>query len=95
MFDNNYFAHTCPKYGSPFEMMTDFEISYFSVAENITVGYPTSEDVVNGRMNSLGHRNNILGESYTHIGIGLKCSSENKKNDFTNFSVKSFLIAVI
>ena len=75
MFDNNYFAHTSPKYGSPFDMMSDFGISYFSAAENIAAGYPTPEDVVNGWMNSPGHRENILGESYTHIGVGLADNS--------------------
>lgn len=75
MFDNNYFAHTSPKYGSPFDMMTNYGISYFSAAENIAAGYPTPEDVVNGWMNSPGHRDNILGESFTHIGVGLADNS--------------------
>ena len=39
--------------------------------ENIAYGQTTSEDVMNAWMNSAGHRANILGEKYTHIGIGV------------------------
>lgn len=39
MNDNNYFSHTSPTYGSPFEMMDNFGVSYFSAAENIAHGH--------------------------------------------------------
>lgn len=71
MNDNNYFSHTSPTYGSPFEMMGNFGISYFSAAENIAHGHLTPEDVVTGWMHSSGHRANILDENLTHIGVGL------------------------
>jgi len=40
-----------------------------TVAENIAMGHPNSRDVVNGWMNSAGHRANILNSSYTRIGV--------------------------
>ncbi|MEB3178445.1 MAG: CAP domain-containing protein [Nostocaceae cyanobacterium] len=40
------------------------------VGENISAGYSTPEDVVNGWMNSPGHRNNILNSEYEEIGVG-------------------------
>lgn len=65
-----YFSHTSPTYGSPFDMMKSFGISYRSAGENIARGYSTPKSVVNGWMNSSGHRANILNSSYTHIGVG-------------------------
>lgn len=70
MHDNNYFSHTSPTYGSPFDMMKSFGISYRTAGENIAMGYSTPEAVMNAWMNSEGHRANILNSSYTQIGIG-------------------------
>ena len=70
MKDKNYFDHISPTYGSPFDMMTQFGISYISAGENLANGYATPEDVVNGWMNSPGHRANILDTSFTQIGVG-------------------------
>lgn len=70
MHDKNYFSHTSPTYGSPFQMMKSFGIRYRSAGENIAKGQRTPEQVVNAWMNSSGHRANILNSSYTHIGVG-------------------------
>ncbi|MGP4108710.1 SafA/ExsA family spore coat assembly protein [Virgibacillus sp. L01] len=65
-----YFSHNSPTYGSPFTMMKDFGISYKSAGENIARGQASAEEVVNAWMNSPGHRENILNEDFTHIGVG-------------------------
>lgn len=70
MRDNRYFAHNSPTYGSPGQMVKSFGISYRSVGENIARGYRTPQAVVDGWMNSSGHRANILTAGYTHIGVG-------------------------
>lgn len=70
MADRKYFSHTSPTYGSPFDMMKNFGITYRSAGENIAMGYKTPEAVVNGWMNSSGHRANILNSSFTEIGVG-------------------------
>jgi uncharacterized YkwD family protein len=70
MRDKNYFSHQSPTYGSPFEMMKQFGISYKYAGENIAAGQKTPEDVVKAWMNSSGHRANILNANYTHIGVG-------------------------
>lgn len=70
MKDNKYFSHTSPVYGTPFQMIKNFGLSFRSAAENIAKGYSTPQAVVNGWMNSSGHRANILNTSYTHIGVG-------------------------
>ncbi|MEK3988694.1 SafA/ExsA family spore coat assembly protein [Robertmurraya sp. FSL R5-0851] len=70
MRDRNYFSHTSPTYGSPFDMMKNFGISYRSAGENIAAGQRTAQEVVTAWMNSEGHRKNILSSGYTHIGVG-------------------------
>lgn len=70
MHDNRYFDHTSPTYGSPFDMMRQFGITYASAGENIAMGYSTPEAVVNAWMNSSGHRANILSAKYTTLGVG-------------------------
>lgn len=70
MKDNNYFSHTSPVYGSPFQMMKSFGLSYRTAAENIAKGQLTPQAVVNAWMNSSGHRANILNPSFTKIGVG-------------------------
>lgn len=74
MKDNRYFSHQSPTYGSPFQMIKAFGITFRSAGENIARGYPTPQAVVNGWMNSSGHRANILNASYTHIGVGYVAS---------------------
>ena len=51
-------------------MLSRFGISYRTAGENIAMGQTTPEAVVNGWMNSEGHRANILNSSYTQIGVG-------------------------
>lgn len=70
MHDNRYFSHTSPTYGSPFQMIRAFGLSYRSAGENIAMGYSTPAAVVRGWMNSEGHRANILSSAYTKIGVG-------------------------
>lgn len=70
MRDRGYFAHQSPTYGSPFEMMEQFGISYTYAGENIAAGQRTPQEVVQAWMNSPGHRRNILSPNYTHIGVG-------------------------
>ena len=70
MADNFYFSHTSPTYGSPFQMIQAFGLTYRTVGENIAYGYPTPQAVVNSWMNSEGHRKNILNPSFTQIGVG-------------------------
>lgn len=70
MRDKNYFSHTSPTYGSPFDMMRAYGISYKAAGENIAMGQRSAQEVVNAWMNSSGHRANIMSTSFTHIGVG-------------------------
>ena len=70
MADNRYFSHTSPTYGTPFQMIRAFGLSFRTAGENIAYGQKTPQAVVNTWMNSSGHRANILNSSYTQIGVG-------------------------
>lgn len=72
MQQNHYFSHTSPTYGSPFDMMRDFGVTYKAAGENIAQGQKTPNEVVNAWMNSSGHRANILNKNFTHIGVGFE-----------------------
>jgi uncharacterized YkwD family protein len=80
----NYFSHTSPTYGSPFDMMRDFGVTYQSAGENIAKGQTTPEEVVQAWMNSQGHRENILNANFTHIGVG----HEQGGNHWTQMFIK-------
>jgi uncharacterized YkwD family protein len=69
MYNNNYFDHQSPTYGSPFDMMNKFGITYNTAGENIAKGQTSPTEVMNQWMNSPGHRANILNSSFTNIGI--------------------------
>ncbi len=70
MRDGGYFSHTSPTYGSSFQMIKSFGISYRTAGENIAKGQTSPETVVNAWMNSSGRRANMLNSSFTEIGVG-------------------------
>lgn len=73
MVDNNYFSHTSPTYGSPFDMLKSFKISYKTAGENIA-GNSSNSAAVNAWMNSSGHKANILNSGFNYTGIGVVSS---------------------
>ena len=73
MVNNNYFSHTSPTYGSPFDMLKSFKVSYNSAGENIA-GNSSNSGAVNAWMNSPGHKANILNSSFNYTGIGVVSS---------------------
>ena len=70
MVDNNYFSHNSPTYGTPFQMLNSFKISYKTAGENIA-GNSSNSAAVTAWMNSSGHKANILNSSFNYTGIGV------------------------
>lgn len=70
MVYNNYFSHTSPTYGSPFDMLKSFKISYKTAGENIA-GNSSNSSAVTAWMNSSGHKANILNSKFNYTGIGV------------------------
>lgn len=66
------FSHTRPDGRNCFTVFEEFGINYTACGENIAAGHPTPEAVVQGWMNSPGHRANILNEDFEEIGVGVK-----------------------
>ncbi|MGG0822282.1 CAP domain-containing protein [Paenibacillus turicensis] len=69
MYNNKYFDHNSPTYGSPFDMMKAYGIRYTYAGENIAKGQRNPQEVMNAWMNSTGHRQNILSPNFTKIGV--------------------------
>jgi uncharacterized protein YkwD len=69
MFDNNYWAHVAPDGTQPWDFFRDQNYSYIYAGENLAKNFATSAGVVDGWMNSQGHRENLLNTDYTEIGI--------------------------
>jgi len=70
MYINNYFSHTSKDGRTMSDRIEKYSSSYGYKGENIAFGYDSPEAVVNGWLNSDGHRANILNKNYTDIGVG-------------------------
>jgi uncharacterized YkwD family protein/spore coat assembly protein SafA len=75
---NHYFSHTSPTYGTPFDMLKSFGITFSAAGENIASGQRTAAEVMQTWMNSSGHRANILSSTYNQIGVGVARDSSGK-----------------
>lgn len=64
------FSHTRPNGSSFSTVLKEHGVTYRGSGENIAWGQKTPEQVMNGWMNSEGHRANILNRNFKNIGIG-------------------------
>lgn len=78
MAEKRYFSHNSPAYGSAFDMMKEYGISYMNAGENIAKEQSCAEDVMSDWMNSEGHRENILRERYDKMGAGCAADETGK-----------------
>ena len=70
MVERDYFDHYTPEGDSPGDRAAELGYPNASVGENIAMGQPTPEDVVQGWMNSPGHCQNIMSAQYNELGVG-------------------------
>ncbi|WP_246234749.1 CAP domain-containing protein [Bacillus aquiflavi] len=71
MYDSNYFSHNSPNNGSVADRLDTAEVFYKTAGENIAAHYIDGPAVVEGWLNSKGHRETMLNDKFTHIGIGI------------------------
>lgn len=64
------FSHTRPDGSSFNSALTEAGVNFRGAGENIAYGQNSPDKVMEGWMNSSGHRANILNSSYTSIGVG-------------------------
>lgn len=74
MVENNYFSHQSPTYGSPFDMMRQFDTTFKSAGENIA-GNKTVEGAFKAWMSSDTHKKNILNPGFKVTGVGVESSA--------------------
>lgn len=75
MAQNNYFSHTSPNYGTPFEMLKNAGVIYKTAGENIA-GNTSIDAAIDSFINSSEHSKNILSNSYNYVGIGIEKSDK-------------------
>jgi len=85
MVDNNYFSHDSPVYGSPFNMLKSFKVTYKTAGENIA-GNSSNSAAVKAWMNSSGHRANILNNGFNYTGVAVV-----KSNKYGKMYVQMFI----
>lgn len=85
MSDKNYFSHTNLQGEAPWDRAKKANIKYSYFGENIAMGQWDAIQVVSGWMNSSGHRNNILKEKYTGLGVGVWFNEKNVPHYTQNF----------
>ncbi|WP_332651210.1 S-layer homology domain-containing protein [Lysinibacillus sp. 54212] len=78
MLERNYFEHKSPYYGNPWDMAALFDYEFSSFGENIARYITSPEEVCKAWLSSKKHRDNILNQSYTNIGIAIKRDGNGK-----------------
>ncbi|MFE8703666.1 CAP domain-containing protein [Cytobacillus sp. FJAT-54145] len=71
MYESNDFSHTSKKFGELSNRLDAGEVFYQLAGENIAANYTDAPAVMEGWLNSRGHRESLLNENFTHIGIGV------------------------
>ncbi|MDQ0217202.1 hypothetical protein ELQ35_08285 [Peribacillus cavernae] len=83
MSAGSYFSHTSPTKGDLKDRLAEGDVSYILAGENIAAKYTDAIAVMEGWLNSKGHREALLNKEFTHLGVGVH------KNFYTqNFIAK-------
>ena len=69
------FSHTRPDGTDSTSILSEYGIPDYNGSENIAAGYTCPEDVIEGWMNSPGHRVSLLNTYSTHLGVGVYYSN--------------------
>ncbi|MEN6616630.1 MAG: CAP domain-containing protein [Syntrophorhabdus sp.] len=73
MFKKQYFGHMTPAGEDPADIAKENGYFFRKIGENLAEGqFPTNQEVINGWMQSPGHRKNLLSKDYTEMGIAVK-----------------------
>ncbi|MBI2103686.1 hypothetical protein HYT59_01635 [Candidatus Woesebacteria bacterium] len=72
MLDQQYFEHESPDGKGVEDLTKEAGYSYLTIGENLALGnFLNDKELVQGWMDSPGHRANILNSSYKEIGVGV------------------------
>jgi uncharacterized protein YkwD len=76
MLNQDYFDHTGRNGSKPWDRAGAVGYAASTIGENIAAGYGSAESVVQGWINSPGHRANLLNFRYTEMGLGYSSSAQ-------------------
>ena len=71
MFEHNYFEHDSPLGITPWDWFDKVNYIYADAGENLAKTYYTAEQTHHALMSSDSHRENILNENFSEIGIAV------------------------
>jgi uncharacterized protein YkwD len=71
MEEHNYFSHSSLDGRGLKERLEEGEVAFVAAGENIAAQYPDAAAAMEGWLNSEGHREALLNEKYTHLGVGV------------------------
>jgi uncharacterized protein YkwD len=71
MYEGNYFSHQSPTNGSLADRLANGGVFFQMAGENIAAKYVDGIAAVEGWLNSKSHRETLLNEDFTHLGVGV------------------------
>lgn len=75
MATRNYWSHNSPDGRTPWTFMNASGYQFAAAGENLAYGFNSSNDIMNGWMNSPEHRTNVLNKVFTQVGFGIANAS--------------------
>ncbi|WP_156488484.1 CAP domain-containing protein [Fictibacillus phosphorivorans] len=71
MLTQQYFSHESKDGRTLSDRLLEKGVKFTQAGENIAANYTDAAAAVEGWMNSEGHRNTMLNDEYTHLGVGV------------------------
>ncbi|WP_246197152.1 CAP domain-containing protein [Cytobacillus depressus] len=71
MFESEQFSHVSNEFGDLADRLETGNVFYQIAGENIAANYMDAPAVMEGWLNSKGHRESLLNEQFTHLGVGV------------------------
>ncbi len=71
MLNQQYFSHESKDGRTLSDRLKEKEVKFLQAGENIAANYTDAAAAIEGWMNSEGHRNTMLNDEYTHLGVGV------------------------
>jgi uncharacterized protein YkwD len=90
MVGNNYFAHTSPTGIDPWHWIGEVDYQYKYAGENLAMDFKTASAVHKAWMDSPTHKENIIAEKYTEIGVAVVSGIVKEGEVATNVAVQFF-----
>ncbi|WP_111643889.1 CAP domain-containing protein [Paranoxybacillus vitaminiphilus] len=71
MKENQFFSHESPLHGDLKDRLVSSGVNFQIAGENIAAQYVDGAAAVEGWLNSESHRETLLNEQFTHLGVGV------------------------